>query len=255
MVAGMFVGAAVTRYNDRRTANPSSSRQSCDRSGSRTSSPQDVAAGTSARAPTLPRPTVPGGSSRPGAGTDPAAAPTVDDAGSGRILETPGSPPIPSASDASPGALTREGLEARLEELFSVGYLTLTAIIQGAAFGLLFLSVQPQLASFTWSAHTATVLVQAFATAMAIVIVTQEYLLLTQIARWTSTIFDTLIPYLLGFGEIWMALATGHSTSWWIALCSLCGGAVLAFSYTANRRSEPVPGWTIEIQDQLKGQS
>jgi hypothetical protein len=138
VVAGMFAGAALTRYNDRKTADPSSSREWCDRSGSGTCSTQDVDASTSARTPSLRRPAVPGGSSRPEAGTDPAA-PMGDDAGSGRIGETPGSPPIPPASNADSGALTREGLEARVDGLFSVGYLTLMAIIQGAAFGLLFL--------------------------------------------------------------------------------------------------------------------
>jgi hypothetical protein len=120
-------------------------------------------------------------------------------------------------------------------ELFPIGYLTLVAIIQGAAFGLLFLTLQSQLTPLVWSAHTAMTLTQAIATGLTIVIVTHEYLLLTVDARWVPTVFDTLIPYLLGLSEIWMAISTGHPISWWIAMSSVCLTAILAFSHTRIR--------------------
>ncbi len=247
MVAGLFVGAAITRYNDRKAADPSSSRQQSDTSGSRVSGKQDVVAGASARAPIPPRPEVLDGSIRPETGTDLTTL-MADDGDSGQISETPHSRPIWFTSAAAFDPLTPEVLKARVIELFPIGYLTLMAIIQGAAFALLFTSVAPQLTPLVWSAHIALVLTQAFATALTIVIVTQEYLLLTVAVRWVPTVFDTLIPYLLGFGEIWMALSTGHSASWWIGLSSLCAGAVLAFSYTKIRYTER--GLTKESHDQ-----
>ena len=95
-----------------------------------------------------------------------------------------------------------------------------------------------------WSAHTAMTLTQALATALAIVSVTHEYLLITVVLRWVPTVLDTLIPYFLGFSEIWMALAIGHSASWWAGLIILCVSAALAFLYTAKRH--PVSGETEE---------
>jgi hypothetical protein len=189
---------------------------------------------------------------RPGADTDPRTL-MVADGDSGQILEALHSPPIQPTSTAAFSPLTTEVLKARVIELFPTGYLTLMAIIQGAAFGLLFLSVTQRLTPFMWSAHTAMVLTQAFATVLTIVIVTQEYLLLTVGVRWVPTVFDTLIPYLLGFGEIWMALAAGSSVSWWIALSSLCAAAVLAFWYTKIRATEPVVGPIKESRHQVQG--
>jgi hypothetical protein len=187
------------------------------------------------------------GSIRPEAGTGLTTL-AADDGDSGQFPETLHSQPTWFTSAVAFDTLTPEVLKARVIELFPIGYLTLMAIIQGAAFALLFSSAVPQLTPFVWSAHIAIVLTQAFATALTIVIVTQEYLLLTVAVRWVPTVFDTLIPYLLGFGEIWMALATGHSASWWIALSSLCGGAALAFGYTNIRLPERGP--TKESHDQ-----
>jgi hypothetical protein len=140
---------------------------------------------------------------------------------------------------AVPGVLqplTAAVLKARVIDIFPVGYLTLMAIIQGAAFGLLFATIQ--LGRFFgpgWSLHTWLVLTQSFATGLTIVIVTHQYILLTVVVRWVPTISDTLIPYLLGFGEIWMARATGHSISWWTALSSLCAVAAFAFWHTRTK--------------------
>ena len=127
-------------------------------------------------------------------------------------------------------------LKERTVEIFPVGYLTLMAIIQGAAFATLFLTIQQEkIFADSWSPHTWLGLVQSLATGLTIVIVTHEYLLLTLMVRWVPTAFDTLIPYLLGFGEIWMAIATGQRTSWWAALASLCAVAVFAFWHTRSR--------------------
>jgi hypothetical protein len=135
---------------------------------------------------------------------------------------------------ASAGALeplSADLLKARTIEIFPVGYLTLMAIIQGAAFGILFIQ-QGQLFKQGWSPHAALTLTQSLATGLSIVIVTHEYILLTVMVRWAPTSSDTLIPYLLGFGEIWMAMAAGQGTSWWTALSSLCAVAAFAFWHT-----------------------
>lgn len=127
-------------------------------------------------------------------------------------------------------------LKTRVADVFSVGYLTLMAIIQGAAFAALFITIQQDgLFAHGWTLHAWLALSQSVATGLTVVIVTHEYLLLTVVVRWVSTVFDTLIPYLLGFGEIWMAVATGQRTSWWVALASLSAVAVFAFWHTRTR--------------------
>jgi hypothetical protein len=105
-----------------------------------------------------------------------------------------------------------------------------------------FLGVQQHLTVLAWSDGTVTLLVQAFASALSVVIITHMYLRLTAVMRWVLTIFDTLIPYLLGSGEIWMALAAGHSTSWWAALSWLSLVGTFAFSYTKIRTTQAVFG-------------
>jgi hypothetical protein len=170
----------------------------------------------------------------------------------GREMPT-GSPPVlavgsrrgidagsENAVSAALEPLTEKRLKERVAEIFSVGYLTLMAIIQGAAFAALFLTIQQErLFADRWSLHACLALSQSLATGLTVVIVTHEYLMLTVAVRWVPTIFDTLIPYLLGFGEIWMAIATGQRTSWWAALATLCAVAVFAFWHT---RARTVPG-------------
>lgn len=158
---------------------------------------------------------------------------------------------LTSCSDSSPDEsdffhLDYRILRDRVHEVFSVGYLTLMAIIQGAAFGILFLSLQQRLMHLAWSGQTILTIIQAIATGSAIVSVTQGYIELTIIVRWAPTIVDTVIPYFLGTGEIWMALAVGHGTSWWTALSVLWSVAVLAFLHTRIRISDAGIGTTEE---------
>lgn len=158
-------------------------------------------------------------------------------------VDGPGPGMNADSEDAVPAAiepLSAKVLKTRVVEIFPVGYLTLMAIIQGAAYAALFITIQQDgLLAHGWTLHAWLALVQSLATGLTVVIVTHEYLLLTVVVRWVPTVFDTLIPYLLGFGEIWMAVATGQRTSWWTALASLCAVAVFAFWHT---RTRTVPG-------------
>jgi hypothetical protein len=93
-------------------------------------------------------------------------------------------------------------LRRRAAEVFPAGYLTLIAIIQGVALGTAIVATQQQLLSQHGTLERLTVEAQALGVFMAIVIITHRYLVLTVNARRTPTIFDTLIPYALGVGEI-----------------------------------------------------
>jgi hypothetical protein len=132
--------------------------------------------------------------------------------GSPPVLEDGPRPGMDADSeDAVPAAiepLSAGLLKTRVVDIFPVGYLTLMAIIQGAAFAALFITIQQDgLFAHGWTLHAWLALSQSLATGLTVAIVTHEYLLLKVVVRWVPTIFDTLIPYLLGFGEIWMAVA------------------------------------------------
>lgn len=146
---------------------------------------------------------------------------------------------------SSPGALeplTAKRLKKRVIDNFPAAYLMQMAIIQGVALVVLITTTSPLLASHPSPVHAGMILTQALATGLTLVIVTHEYLLLTMMTRWVPTTLDTLIPYLLGLGEIWMALATGHIVSWWAALSSMCIVAIFAFWHTRIRTTQDAFG-------------
>jgi hypothetical protein len=135
--------------------------------------------------------------------------------------------------------LSSKLLRKRIIDVFPDGYLAVIAIIQGAAFGLLFVVVQQQLSHHPNGPQVALILAQALYEVAAIVVVTHLYLLLTSMLRWTPRLLDTLIPYLVGSGELLLALTTGENSRWWLSMSafSLAGG--LAFW---NTRSRMTPG-------------
>lgn len=150
--------------------------------------------------------------------------------------------PAPVIEPFSPDVLMR-----RVAEVFPAGYLTIIAIIQGVALGAAILTTQQQLLGQQSIIDDFIVAVQALGVFAAIVIITHRYLVLTVNARWTPTIFDTLIPYALGVGEISAALLIGHDTAWWAAVSVLFLIAVGAFAHTYIRESQtPLPGGTRE---------
>lgn len=150
--------------------------------------------------------------------------------------------PPPDLSSQALEPLDPNVLRRRVIEVFPVGYLTLIAIIQGAAFGLLLVNAQQQLTSGHQFIDQFATISQSAAGIVVIVIVTHQYLLLTTLVRWTPTILDTLIPYLVGLGEILMALTVGRSTEWWVALAILLVVAILSFVHTGRRVSEAIFG-------------
>lgn len=126
-------------------------------------------------------------------------------------------------------------LKRRVLEVFPAGYLTIIAIIQGVALGAAIVATQQQLLNQQHTIDRFTIGAQAAAVFVAIVVITHRYLILTVNARWTPTIFDTLIPYTLGVGEITTAVVIGHNTTWWTAVSVLFLAAIGAFGHTYIR--------------------
>jgi hypothetical protein len=146
--------------------------------------------------------------------------------------------------------LSRELLRHRIADTFSGGYLTVIAIIQGVALGILLSTTQHQFSEKTTLASHLMVAGQGLATFAAIVIVTQQYLILAALVRWTPTALDTLIPYALGVGEIGAALLVGDVASWWTSFAVLLLVAIGAFAYSLLRGNANVFGDMPAIQKQ-----
>lgn len=128
--------------------------------------------------------------------------------------------------------LTGQVLRKRVVDIFPAGYLTVMAIIQGVALGLLLEKVIDHI-----FAHPVVVLGQGIATFITIVVASYEYLWFTAIMRWTPTFLDTLVPYLLGVAEIVPALLVGRFDLWWICTVVLFAVGGLAFWHTIWRSS------------------
>lgn len=143
--------------------------------------------------------------------------------------------PTDAPADDSIELLSAKLLRERIVDVFPDGYLAIIAIIQGAAFGLLFIVAQQKLSNHPSKLHTAMILAQVLYEVVAIVMVTHLYLLLTTTLRWTPTILDTLIPYALGSGELFLALFTGQNSQWWLAMSAFSLASVFAFWNTRSR--------------------
>jgi len=131
--------------------------------------------------------------------------------------------------------LSSEVLKRRVVEIFPAGYLTIIAIIQGVALGAAIVTTQQQLLDQRSTTNRFTVEAQALAVFVAIVVITHRYLVLTIDDRWAPTIFDTLIPYALGVGEITTAVAIGRNAAWWIAVSALFLAAIGTYVHTYIR--------------------
>ncbi|WP_043848175.1 hypothetical protein [Amycolatopsis keratiniphila] len=127
--------------------------------------------------------------------------------------------------------LDRSVLVRRAVDIFPAGYLTIISIIQGVALSVLLAETVPLVID---GGRGAAAVVATFAQALlafvAIVVVAYEYLWFTTLMRWVPTFRDTVVPLLLGVGEIVPAFLMERWTAWWVVMTifiGLGGGAYL----------------------------
>jgi hypothetical protein len=174
----------------------------------------------------------------------------------GLILSNRHTPPTPIATAAKDDAvlsprqtnsaavsssalepLTGENLKQRTSEIFSACYFTSIAIIQGAALALLMASALPFHFGHQPEIQRAAFLGRGLMGLVSIITVSYEYLWFTIVVRWAPTFLDTLVPYLLGVGEIAPLILLRQATQWWLAMGFFLPTAILAFSHTLMRSS------------------
>ncbi|HET9897368.1 MAG TPA: hypothetical protein VFQ44_20755 [Streptosporangiaceae bacterium] len=125
----------------------------------------------------------------------------------------------------------------RVGDIFPQGYLTALAIIQGVALGVLLTVTQAQWYRSAELIHHIMIATQATSVFIAIVVVTHRYILLTIMARWIPSTFDTLIPFSLGVGEIGSALSIGRPAAWWSGTLVFALAGIGAFAHSRIRAS------------------
>ncbi|WP_210479200.1 hypothetical protein [Naasia sp. SYSU D00948] len=127
----------------------------------------------------------------------------------------------------APDILDRSNLRARSVEVFPTAYSALLSVVQGLALGALVAKIFEG----DDGAGAIPVWMQAFTSLVTITVVFYMYSWLVLVARWTPTIFDTLVPLVLGMSEIALVSQVG-STAWilFLALVQLAGSAAFLHS-------------------------
>jgi hypothetical protein len=146
----------------------------------------------------------------------------------------------------APTLPSREELEKRKADMFPGLYLTLTSIIQGVAFGFAITTTNTVLSQNPSPSSHAIIWLQALVTIVGIIIVTHKYIHTAAMLRWNPTSLDTLIPYLIGLGEISAALMIGHQASWWFAISFWLLTAICAQGHTLSRTKTHNPEYMTE---------
>lgn len=128
--------------------------------------------------------------------------------------------------------LTASTLSARSAELFPNAYSTLLSVVQGLALGLLAAKL-PMLTAA--KGHAAASWWEAAATTVAVVLIYYTYVWFVLVARWAPTVFDTLIPFVLGGLEVAVAVTVGDPRAWLIWTAALEVGGIGALTHTLIR--------------------
>jgi hypothetical protein len=139
------------------------------------------------------------------------------------------------ADGESPDPPSLRVLLSRIEDSFSTGYQTMTAIIQGVALVVLVTTSAHAVFGSTSSLQAATAASQAVAVFVIIIITTDQFFQLAAATRWLPTTIDTAIPYLIGVGEATAALSLGDNTRWWGSISWSFLAGVVAFGHSAVR--------------------
>jgi hypothetical protein len=105
---------------------------------------------------------------------------------------------------------TGKSLHRRLEESFSSVYLTLTSIIQGAAFSVLAVNVATQ-----YERYNSIQWILSITTFILIILAWNEYMIGATAFVWIPWLGDTIIPFGLGVLEVFIIEAIGRDPSTW----------------------------------------
>jgi len=121
---------------------------------------------------------------------------------------------------------------------FAAGYQTLVAIIEGVAFGALIVTGQQVIFRSASIPRQLIAASQLSATFMVIAAVTYEYLQLVRAVQWSPRLADTTFPYLLGVGQVGMAISIGNDPHWWGSVAVLSLLSAWAFIYSRIRAKQ-----------------
>ena len=106
-------------------------------------------------------------------------------------------------------------LKSALNNMFSISYITLTSIIQGAVFALLLTVISD--VGFDKQGHCVLTPDQWCLTIVALITIVgvwQEYVIGVTVFNWIPSLLDSLIPFALGFSQIGLCFAVKQGLAW-----------------------------------------
>lgn len=128
-----------------------------------------------------------------------------------------------------------ETVRRRIDDVFPAGYMTALAIIQGIALGVLLSNIQAQWLAHALALDRVMIGLQAAGVFAAIVVVTHRYTLVAVMVRRIPTVFDALIPFTLGVGEIWPGQLLGRIAAWWAGVLTFSISAIGVYLHSRAR--------------------
>jgi hypothetical protein len=129
-----------------------------------------------------------------------------------------------------PSSISKDSFKRSMLSSFPSVYLTTISIIQGVALGIL--------AQQTFSGvhgNLRETFPFALASLVTIMVISYEYTWFVGMFRWPPRVWDTLVPFLLGFAEAAPMFFLRDAKMWWLWTAVFCIVGALAFVNTLSR--------------------
>lgn len=136
--------------------------------------------------------------------------------------------------------LNTEEFKSRIAESFPGAYLTIISIIQGVALGLLAANTFGYIKDPALAEPWARFLPYSAMSFLIIIVVSYEYTWFVGVFKWSPRIWDTIIPFALGFSEIGPIFYLTNPKIWWFLTAAFCGFGALGFSNTLWNCRQPM---------------
>lgn len=117
-------------------------------------------------------------------------------------------------------------------ELFPTYYMTLMSILQATALSYLIVSMKSGILDDLFKGTIDPPVVVMFLNSTLVIIeIWYEYMMGALAYRWTPTILDSLIPFLLGFSEFLLIISIDYRSqlSWYLAMAMVCFTSMFAY--------------------------
>lgn len=125
--------------------------------------------------------------------------------------------------------LTKEEFKKRIISSFPAVYLTIISIIQGVALGILAYNTFGYIKNPEFAGRWLMFIPYSIISFIIILIVSYEYAWFVGIFRWSPRIWDSVVPFTLGFSELIPMFFLTRARNWFLSTGIFCFIGALAF--------------------------